>query len=169
MIVNSRSNKRRSILLFVLAVLLVTVSSSSAFAELTANTQVKARDRNIIRIVTDLLDKQHLLRRNLDDEISRRTFQTFVKQLDPMKVYFYQSDIDEFSQNRETLDDQARNGSITFAYTVFNRFRKRLDERVAIIPELLPMDRDFSVIEELVTDLDVAAHPMTASYAQERW
>lgn len=169
MIVNSRSNKRRSILLFVLAVLLVSVSSSSVFAELTANTQVKMRDRNIITIVTGLLDQQHLLRRNLDDEISRRTFQTFVKQLDPMKVYFYQSDIDEFSQNRETLDDQARKGSITFAYTVFNRFLQRLDERVAIIPELLAMDHDFTVKEELVTDPDVATYPTTPAEAKERW
>ena len=65
----------------------------------------KAGDRQVTLIVSALLKQEHLLKRPLDDEISRRAIKTFLKQLDPMKVYFYQSDIDEFMQQQDRLDD----------------------------------------------------------------
>ena len=54
-----------------------------------------------------------------------------------MKLYFYQSDIDEFNQKKNDLDDMVGAGDISFAYTVFNRLLKRIDERVALVDELL--------------------------------
>ena len=38
------------------------------------------------------------------------------------------------------------------AYTIFNRFLKRVDERVKLVDELLGMEHDFTVDEEMVTD-----------------
>lgn len=134
-----------------------------------SSTAKRSRDRYIAATVLTLMDQQHLLRRPLNDEISNRMFDSFIKQLDPMKVYFYQSDIDEFQKNRNLLDDQVKVGNMTFAYDVFNRFLKRLDERVAIIPELLEMEHDFTVDEDLVTDPDVAAFPQNPEEARDRW
>ena len=42
-----------------------------------------------------------------------------MKPLDPMKLYFYQSDVDEFKQHQDELCDWISKGDITFAYTVF--------------------------------------------------
>ena len=54
-----------------------------------------------------------------------------------MKVYFYQSDIDEFMQHKDELCDAIRKGDISFAYTVFRTFLQRVDERVKTVDELL--------------------------------
>jgi len=43
---------------------------------------------------------EQLVTRALDDEISQRCATTFLKSLDPWKVYFYQSDVDEFMQHQ---------------------------------------------------------------------
>ena len=56
----------------------------------------KASDRQVALIVTSLLKQEHLLQRPLNDEVSERALKTYLKGLDPMKVYFYRSDIDEF-------------------------------------------------------------------------
>src|SRR5262245_25414899 len=48
----------------------------------------QANDRQIALMVSQLLQGEHLTKHALDDEMSRRALKLFVKQLDPMKVYF---------------------------------------------------------------------------------
>lgn len=168
MVESSSSLASRQLLLGALAVALLWTPTSLQ-AELSRDPKTKSRDRSVATAVRALLDQTHLSRRSLDDEISQRTFESFLKQLDPMKVYFYQSDIDEFSRNKTVLDDQVRNGDLTFAYEVFNRFLQRMDERVAMIPQVLEMKHDFNVEEELVTDPDVAVYSKTPAESLDRW
>ena len=166
---SSRSNHSRKVTLGLLtAWLAVLVFPCHVQAELSPATK-RSRDRYVAQTVLTLMRQQHLLRRPLDDEISKRTFESFMKQLDPMKVYFYQSDVDEFSRSQKMLDDQIRAGDMTFAYAVFNRFLARLDERVALVPDLLAVEHDFTADEDLVTDPDVANYPKTPAEAKDRW
>jgi carboxyl-terminal processing protease len=126
-------------------------------------------DRIVTKIVTTLMKKDHLTKHALDDEISQRGLELFIKSLDGMKLYFYQSDIDEFNQRRKELDDMVLAGDVSFAYTVFNRLLKRVDERVATVDELLKEDFDFAADETLVTDPDKLAFPATPEEAKARW
>lgn len=128
-----------------------------------------ASDRQITLVVTSLLQREHLSKHPLDDEMSRRTLDSFLKSLDPMKLYFYQSDIDEFMQRRDDLDNMIKKGDVSFAYTVFNRFLQRVDERVAAIDEMLGSKFDFTVDDELVTDRDLLKYPRNKQESQERW
>ncbi len=134
-----------------------------------ALTAPSARDRQITLAVVSLLDREHLSSHELDDEISRRAFANFMKMLDPMKVYFYQSDLDAFRHYEERLDDMARRGDISFAYLVFKTFLERIDDRLAVIDELLAMEHDFTIDENLVIDRDAMQHPTTPQEARERW
>jgi carboxyl-terminal processing protease len=129
----------------------------------------RASDRQVALIVTALLKNEHLLQRPLDDEISRRALETFLKQLDPMKIYFYQSDVDEFMNFRDRLDDSVRTGDLSFGYKVFNRFLERIDERVGFVEELLKVDHDFAVDEEMVIDPEVAQYAQSQEEAYDRW
>jgi carboxyl-terminal processing protease len=128
-----------------------------------------ANDRNVTKIVSSLMRREHLSKHALDDEISRRGLDLFLKSLDSMKLYFYQSDIDEFMQKRDQLDDMINAGDVSFAYTVFNRLLKRVDERVVLVDELLKQDFDFSADEILVTDRDKLNYAKTPEEARERW
>jgi carboxyl-terminal processing protease len=143
--------------------------SGAVEAKLAADlTAPSASDRTVSRMVT-LLMKQHLTRHPMDDEISRRGLDLFIKSLDGMKLYFYQSDIDEFKQRRNDLDEMVKNGDLTFAYTVFNRLLKRIDERVVLVGQLLAGEMDFGADETLITDPDKLTFPATPAEAQERW
>ena len=129
----------------------------------------RAMDRQVTKVVTTLMRREHLSKHALDDEISRRGLDLFVKSLDGLKLYFYQSDIDEFQKQRDQLDDMVNSGDIGFAYIVFDRLLQRVDERVKLVEDLLKEDFDFTVDETFVTDADKLAFPKTAAEAKDRW
>jgi len=128
-----------------------------------------AKDEQITKLVSILIQNEHLSKHALDDEISQRFLDTFLETLDPMKVYFYQSDIDAFKGQRLALDDEIIKGDIKFAYQVFDTFLKRIDERVQWVHELVETDHDFTIDEEIVRDPDVAQYAKTPAEGRERW
>jgi carboxyl-terminal processing protease len=132
-------------------------------------TQPSAADRQITLAVSMLMERQHLSQQALNDTISQRCLDTFVKELDPLKLFFYQSDIDEFNQNRTHLDDLIRRGDIQFAYEVFTRFLARVNERIALAQTWLDKPHDFAVDEEMIRDPDAATFAKTPEEAAERW
>lgn len=126
-------------------------------------------DRQVAQIVSSLMQNDHLSSRELDDEISKRALGLFLKSLDPAKVYFYQSDIDEFNAKRSEIDDMVIEGNLDFPIAVFERFLQRIDERVATIDDLLSGSFDFTIDEELVTDPDALEYPASSEEARDRW
>lgn len=129
----------------------------------------RAGDRNVAVVVTSLMRREHISKHPLDDEISRRGFDMYLKNLDLMKLYFNQSDIDEFTKQRDNLDDMLKSGDVTFGYTVFERYLERLDDRLKLINNLLKVEHDFTVDEEMVTDPEQVRYAKDEAEAQERW
>src|SRR5688572_27145490 len=105
----------------------------------------KDNEKIISYTVARLLHQKHLSGRQIDDELSKRCVESFLKSLDPMKVYFNQADIDEFRKQDTKLDDQAREngGNVAFAYQVFERFLKRIDQRLTYVDEWIKAKHDF--------------------------
>ena len=128
-----------------------------------------AQDRHVTRVVALLLRQQHLLNDPLDDDHARRGLDNFLTSLDPMKVYFYQSDVDEFRLDQNRLDDSIKRGDIRFAYKVFHRFIERIDERVPWIDGFLRIEHDFSIDEEIIKDPDTARYPVDRDEAFDLW
>ena len=131
--------------------------------------QPQATDRYVTTMVTSLLRREHLSKRPLGDEISRRAMDMFLKQLDPMKVYFHKSDVEEFMQNRDRIDDYVKQGDVSFAYTVFNRYLTRIGEVVGMIDELVDMEHDFTLDEEMIVEPDDLEYVANLDEAKERW
>jgi carboxyl-terminal processing protease len=126
-------------------------------------------DRQISKAVTFLLNQQHLTRHPLDDEMSGRALDLFIKAVDPMKLYFYQADVDEFMQNRNDLDDFVKAGDMAFAYKVYGRLLERVDERQAMVQEILSKPLDLTVDETMKTDPEKLTFPRSKEEALSRW
>ena len=85
--------------------------------------QPSRSEKTVSRLIAKLMQRDHLSRKPLDDKISQRAFDMYIKMLDPMKVYFLQSDIDEFSSKwRESIDDNMKKGEYEIAFEIFSRF-----------------------------------------------
>ncbi|HEX3601257.1 MAG TPA: carboxy terminal-processing peptidase [Lacipirellulaceae bacterium] len=146
------------------AILLTTAGIVSA-----RPTQPSKADRQITLAVAMLMERQHLTRQGLDDTISERTLKTFIKDLDPLKLFFYQSDIDGFNKNKDSLDDMIKHGDVSFAYDVFSLFLSRVDERITMAEAELNKPENFDLDEEMVRDPDTTKYAKTPEEATERW
>ena len=129
----------------------------------------RQEDRHIAVAVSTLLRREHLTKHAIDDEISERSEKSFLKMLDPWKLYFYQSDIDAFDKYKDELDDMAKKGDVSFAYLVFKTFLQRIDERVQMVDELLGTKLDFTADEDMTVDKEKVTWAKTPAEARERW
>ncbi|MGI9471124.1 MAG: carboxy terminal-processing peptidase [Rubripirellula sp.] len=127
------------------------------------------RDRLVAKLIARLMPKNHISASGLDDTISERALDLFTNSLDPLKLYFYQSDIDEFDKNSADIDDMVSKGDLSLAYKIFGRFIQRVEERVSTAQELLDGDFDFSKDENIVIDPKSATYANNPDEARDRW
>jgi carboxyl-terminal processing protease len=151
---------RPFVLIAVLALMAVIVGAQAPVPQ--------PEDQETAKIVVDLLERGHMARPVIDDEISLKWFDNFLKRLDPTKYYFLKADVDEFRKESRDLDDQIKDGDLRFAKKVFERFSTRADERFKVQMELLGQKHDFTVDEYIPDDADKLDHPATVAEANER-
>lgn len=132
-------------------------------------TQPSRQDHTIAISVAAKMQRDHLTGQRLDDTISERCLKTFTKDLDPLKLFFTQGDIDEFNRSKDQLDDTLRQGDIGFAYQVFARFLQRVDERIALAMAELDKAQNFDLDESMATDPDTFTFAKTPEEAAARW
>lgn len=124
------------------------------------------------KMVVKQLEKEHYVNMTLDDSVSSRLLDRYIKVLDPGKLFFLQSDIREFERRRSQLDDELKEGELVSGFAIYNRYHKRMTERlkrnIAVLPELMK-SFDFSIDEELVIDRDALPWPENEKVADDIW
>ena len=138
-------------------------------AAATGSPKPGSNDRHIAVAVRRHLEREHFLRQPIDDAMARRWFENFLENLDPMKVYLLQSDVDAFAQKRDALDDLVKKGDVSFAYEVFNRFLQRVDSRQPLIERLISEPHDFTKDESIVVDRKATTWARTEAEAEDLW
>ena len=108
--------------------LLFFFTSFSNFAE--EDFIASEKERQVTRVVAQLMTHLHYEKKPLDDEMSEAVFDEFFKRLDYSKRIFLKSDYDQFSKYRPFLDDMYLQGDLTFAELFFKRFKQRVQERL---------------------------------------
>ncbi|RUL88141.1 carboxy terminal-processing peptidase [Tautonia sociabilis] len=150
-------------------VLGVAVGVTALLGAQDAEIEPSQADRITARIVAELIERAHLSKPKIDDEISARWHKKYIESLDRGKLFFTKADIEEFEPFKDQLDDQIRRGDLSFALFVFERFLTRLDERFEVINELLDAGFDFDAEETYIDDPDALDYPVDAEEARERW
>ena len=121
------------------------------------------------RSVCRMIQNDHISRRFIDDDISAKLLDRYLKELDSQKMYFLQADIDRFKRYRDELDDLVKMGNVDFAYTTFDLFLKRFRQRYEVIKSLIDAKHDFSINEEMHVDADTLPWATSENDINERW
>ncbi len=148
-------------------IVVLLVASTIGAQQLTA--PGTSSDQTTAKLVSEMVSKYHISQKQIDDAISQKLVTRLLKELDPQKQYFLQSDIDEFDRYRDHLDDLIKQGNIDFARLVFNRYLQRLDERMAVAQKLIDAPHDFTLDETLNVDGDKLAWATTPAELDDRW
>lgn len=91
----------------------------------------------------ELFSRFHYQNVPLDDAMSGKIFDRYIKTLDPDRIFFLQSDIDTFTTARNLLDDAILQQKLEVPFAIFSRYNERLRQRLAAARQLLDGGFDF--------------------------
>src|SRR5258706_5747416 len=90
-----------------------------------------------------LLEQGHYSRMKLDEKVSQRFLKFYLEGLDYNHLYFTQKDVDLFTAKYgNSLNNDILLGNPDPAFTIYNIFKKKVEDRVTKIKELLTQKYD---------------------------
>ena len=121
--------------------------------------------------ILDKLEQSHYRKLALDDRLSSQLFANYIDTLDPLKSYFYASDLTQFEVYGSLLDDALLGGDLKPGFLIYNRFHTRMKNRLLRNIQLLEGDTrfDFTVDESLATDSEERQWFASEDEATEYW
>ena len=122
------------------------------------------RHRRVVRLASEVMQRQHYRQAKLDDRLSADIFERYLESLDGNRSYFLASDIEEFERYRLELDDAIKSADLQPAFDMFLRLQQRNRERMAYAIALLDAEPDFTLDEEF--RFDRSEGPWAASEAE---
>lgn len=153
-----------------ISVLVVVVLLAAFTISFTINRQQDPeKDKVLISLLKFALTKGHYQPKDFNDALSEKIYNDFIKNFDPRKRYFMQSDLDEFSKYKFAIDDQINNEDLTFFRLVNSRFEKRLKEVNGFYKELLKSPFDFNIEESISIKYEDLTYSKTDAERIKSW
>lgn len=156
---------RRNYKIVLLSLLLAFASCSFT----TKTFQDSDKDKLLIQLITQALDQMHFSPKEMDDNFSEQVFKSYMKQIDPFKRYFYESDIKEFEAYKDKIDDQILASDLSFFNLTHDRLLKRIEESKAIYAEVLAQPFDYNEKDEYSTKYEDLAYAKNRAEIKKRW
>lgn len=167
---------KKSPLLFILALLLLTADAAYSKAPVTAEqAEVLAPTREHSKTLQEAikkLDRNHYKSLKLDDEAGKKIWQRYIDLLDPVKVHFLATDIARFGEFGPKLDDDLKRGNLERVFEIYNRFHEQRDKRLHYMLDNLAQrikTMDFEKDEYLELEREEASWPADTAEAEDLW
>ena len=155
----------------IIAILFLMVSAAYAAVDTDQALKIQPdmEHRYASNIATRFLTNYHYKRTRLDDGLSSDIFDSYLKLLDPSRVYFLASDIETFERYRKGLDDALRHSDLMPAYDIFNIYTERVQQRVNYARKRVKQPFDFTVDEFYRYDREDAPWASSDAELDELW
>ena len=128
-----------------------------------------ANDAKAAHLATELLSRYHYKATPVDETLSSRIFDQYLKALDPEKLYFVQTDIDQLEVARNKLGVEMQNGELGRPFAIFNLYTKRATERFTYARSLLKKGFNFDTNESYQFSREKQNWSKSEADAQELW
>ncbi|MCY1272387.1 Tail-specific protease [compost metagenome] len=122
--------------------------------------------------IVELLKRHHYSKPPLNDERSAKIYDSYVKSLDPARMYFTAADIKEFAPWRTQFDDFLKTGELDPGFTIYKRHLDRVKERLDFALAMLGKGVgkiDFKADESLEIDREKSAWAKNRAELDDLW
>lgn len=119
--------------------------------------------------ITNYFTREHYLGLRIDDELSSKVFDRYLKSLDFFRNVLLKSDVDSFEQYRKEFDNALSKGQFDFAYDMFNLSMKRRLERFDYAISLLDKPFDFTEKDSYEFEREDAPWATDVAQLNELW
>jgi carboxyl-terminal processing protease len=120
-------------------------------------------------ILKGALENMHFSRKTIDDDLSQKAFDQYIKKLDYGKQFLLLSDVALLSSNKKELDDEMLSGQLNFVEKSQEIFNKRVKEIEGFVTERLKSPFDLTKDEKIETDSDKRDFFKTMDELKEYW
>ncbi|MBJ6134010.1 carboxy terminal-processing peptidase [Ochrobactrum sp. Q0168] len=153
-----------------LCLLLATASHSLAF-EAGPPPVLKPLPQQVqaAHLTSEFLSRFHYNPVPLNDALSAKIMDRFIKSLDPDRLIFLKADIDGFMADKAKIDDAIKQEDLSIPFTIFNVYEQRITDRMAYARALLNTKFDFSQQETYPLMRDKAPWPATDDESKDLW
>ena len=154
-----------------LAILLAVISSACVTAEEPDPGQIEIS-------VGRLLEQGHYSRKKLDERVSQLFLKNYLEGLDYTHLYFTQEDVDFFTKSRKeggcgfgnSLSEDVLLGKPDPAFTIFDIYKKRVEDRVAKVKKILTDEKfDFTSDRTVEINRQKSPWPKNDAEADRLW
>ena len=161
---------KQALYCFVLALMAATrVAAADAETAFPPPLKPEAQEAKAAYLAAELLSHYHYKAVPLDNALSAKMFDQYLKALDPEKLYFLQSDIDRLSVDRSLLDDAILTEDLRAPFEIFNLYEHRVAEQLTYARSLLQKGFDLERDESLMVDRKDQPWPATEADSRELW
>lgn len=151
-------------LVFTLIVGLFPVANSAPDNEINEN-----KEALIIRGVLNALQQLHYEPLTLDDEVSTKAFDSYIKRLDSGKRFFTQKDFDQLKAWEKQIDNQFLEERFDFFNLSLATIDQGIQRAKGYYPAMLEAPFDFTQDELIEFDPDKMAFAKDETELQDRW
>ena len=117
----------------------------------------------------EVLTRYHYQPIVLDDAMSEKIFDRYLKSLDPERIFFVQADIDRFAKARTQLDDAILKENLNTPFAIFDLYQQRIATRFAYARTLLKQGFDFEQKESYQYEREKASWPKSEDDMRDLW
>ena len=153
--------------IFIISLTFILGLASCSFTS--SNFDQTDKDKLLVQLISYVLDQGHFVKKEINDDFSRKVFNEYLNILDPYKRYFYKSDIEEFKKYKDQLDDKFINAEIDFFDLTYNRGQKRFNESKLIYKEILSSPFDYQIDEDFNADFESLDYVKSKNEMKDRW
>jgi len=120
-------------------------------------------------LTAEFLTRFHYKPVSLNDALSAKIMDRFIKSLDPDRLIFLKSDVDGFMADKAKIDDAIKQENLSIPFSIFNIYEKRITDRMTYARSLLSTKFDFSAQETYPLMRDKAPWPATDEESKDLW
>lgn len=168
-----KSFKKQLIWVSVASALVVGVSiagPSTDIADAIPELSQESQHSKSAKRITDHFTRSHYKKIKIDDELSKKVFERYLRSLDANKSFFLASDITGFEKFKDSFDDAIRQGQLDIAYDIYVVNLKRRAERFNYALTLLDKPFNYEVEnDKYFYDREKAVWAASSAELNEVW
>ena len=133
------------------------------------NSSEKDKEKLVLQLMYDALTSIHYQPKIVDDSLSSKVFDFYIKSLDSQKRFLHKKDIERLKVYRYQLDNELKSGSTNFFNQSIEISNGRFDEAKARYKKILSTPFDFGSDELFQTDSDLRLYPDGENEMEKFW
>ena len=131
--------------------------------------QKQDKHEEISQLVKKFFENSHYSEIRINDEVSSKILESYIDSMDGNKSYFLLSDIENFNNLSNQIDDMIGSQSLQPVFDMYEVYRTRAKERMTYALQQLELKKDFTIDENFLFDRSNSTWANTINELNEIW